>query len=144
MTPTPNPRIPYKGRGPKPHPKSRNTKKHRVYANFLEKFARTFAFFPVTRVGNATGIVHRKTCSDERFLLWVDFFGWLFFIGKGFGRFANGYFGNGYFEFQLEERHTCFRGLAGCLFLSQGSSFFFLPFPSLVAAFWGLFTDSQS
>ena len=32
QNPTPNPEIP---------------KKHRVYANFFAKFARTFAFFPV-------------------------------------------------------------------------------------------------
>ena len=36
-------------------PKSRNTKK-RVYTNFLKKFMRTFAFFPVTRVRNTTEI----------------------------------------------------------------------------------------
>ena len=40
--PTQNPEIP---------------KKHRVYANFFEKFARTFAFFPVTRVRNPAEIV---------------------------------------------------------------------------------------
>ena len=36
-----------------------------------------------------------------------------------------------------------FRGWVGCLFLSEGSSLF-LPFSSLVAVFYGLFTDSQS
>ena len=41
-----------------------------------------------------------------------------------FGRFANGYFRNGSFEFQCEERHTIFRGLAGHLFLSEGSILF--------------------
>ena len=40
--PTPNPEIP---------------KKRRVYANFFEKFARTFALFPVTRVRSPTEIV---------------------------------------------------------------------------------------
>ena len=44
-------------RGPKTHPKSRNTKKCRVYANFFEKFARTFPCFPATRVRNPTKIV---------------------------------------------------------------------------------------
>ena len=41
-SPTQNPEIP---------------KKHRVYANFFEKFARTFALFPVTRVRNPMEIV---------------------------------------------------------------------------------------
>ena len=40
--PTQNPEIP---------------KKHRVYTNFFEEFARTFALFPVTRVRNPTEIV---------------------------------------------------------------------------------------
>ena len=35
-------------------------KKHRVHANFFEKFARTFAFFPVTRVRNPTEIVQKN------------------------------------------------------------------------------------
>ena len=59
-------------RGPNPHPKSRNTKKHRVYTNFFEKFSRTCAFFPVTRVRNQRRLF-RKTCSDELF-----YFGWIF------------------------------------------------------------------
>ena len=41
--------------GPNTHPKSRYTKKkHPVYTNFFKKFARTFAFFSVTRVRNPT------------------------------------------------------------------------------------------
>ena len=47
-------------RGAKTEPKSRNTKKRRVYANFFEKFTRTFAFVPVTRVRNATEIVQKN------------------------------------------------------------------------------------
>ena len=43
--PTQNPEIP---------------KKHRVHTNFFEKFARTFAFFPVTRVRNPTEIVQKN------------------------------------------------------------------------------------
>ena len=45
---------------PKPNPKSRNTKKHCVYTNFFKKFARTFAFFPVTRVRNPLEILQRN------------------------------------------------------------------------------------
>ena len=55
--PTQNPEIP---------------KQHRVQANFFKKFARTFAFFPVTRVRNPTKLF-RTTSSDE--LLHV---GWIF------------------------------------------------------------------
>ena len=44
-------------RGPKPHPESRNTKTCRVYTNFLQKFARTSACFPVA-FRNPTEIVH--------------------------------------------------------------------------------------
>ena len=58
---------------PKPTPKSRNTKKHSVYTNFFEKFARTVAFFPVTRVRNPTEIV-QKNLFRWTFLFWVDFF----------------------------------------------------------------------
>ena len=48
-------------RGPKSPPKSRNAnEKHRVCANFFEKCARTFAFFPVTRVRNPTGIAQKN------------------------------------------------------------------------------------
>ena len=43
--PTQNPEIP---------------KKHGVHANFFEKFARTFAFLPVTRVRNPTEIVQKN------------------------------------------------------------------------------------
>ena len=56
--PTPNPEIP---------------KNHRVYMNFFEKFARTFAFFPVTRIRNPTEIV-QKNLFRRAFLFWVDFF----------------------------------------------------------------------
>ena len=58
------------------------------------------------------------TISTYQALLW-----WL---GRGVegGRFANRYFRNGYFEFQCEEGRTIFRGLAGRLFLSEGSSLF--------------------
>ena len=43
--PTQNPEIP---------------KKHRVHANFFEKFARTFPCFPVRRVRNPTEIVQKN------------------------------------------------------------------------------------
>ena len=43
--PTQNPEIP---------------KKHRVYTNFFEEFARTFPYFPVTRVRNPTEIVQKN------------------------------------------------------------------------------------
>ena len=63
---------------PKPNP-LRNTKKHRAYTNFFENFARTFAFFPLTRVKNPTEIV-QKNCSHELFYFgwrfWVDILGW--------------------------------------------------------------------
>ena len=56
--------------GPKAHPKYRNTKKtRRVHTNFFEKFARTFACFPVTWVRNPVRIVQKKTCSDDFFIL---------------------------------------------------------------------------
>ena len=60
--PTQNPEIP---------------KKRRVYVNFFEKFARTFAFVPVTRVRNPTELV-QKNSFRWSFLFWVDFFGWIF------------------------------------------------------------------
>ena len=41
-----------------------------------------------------------------------------------FGRFANRCIRNQYFEFQCKERRTFFRGLAGRVFLSEGSSHF--------------------
>ena len=61
--------------GSKTHPKSRNTKKDRVCTNFFEKFAWTFAFFPVTQVRttiNCSG----KTFSDE-----LSYYGWTFSCG---------------------------------------------------------------
>ena len=64
--PTPNPEIP--------------TKTVRLRELF-EKFARTFAFFPVTRVRKPTEIV-QKTCSDELF-----YFGWIFSGGFSFSEF---------------------------------------------------------
>ena len=60
--PTQNPEIP---------------KKHRVHANFFEKFGWTFAFFPVTRVRSRMEIV-QKNLFRWTFLFWVDFFGWIF------------------------------------------------------------------
>ena len=65
--------------GPKSHPKSGNTKKHRVHTNFSEKFARTLAFLPVIRVRNPTGIVQNNLfrCTV---LLWVDFGRWIFLL----------------------------------------------------------------
>ena len=42
-------------------------KKRRVYTNFFEKFARTFAFFPVTRVRTPDG-----NCSEK--LVQINFF----------------------------------------------------------------------
>ena len=36
------------------------SEERRVYANFFEKFARTFAFCPVTRVRNPTIIVKKN------------------------------------------------------------------------------------
>ena len=60
-----------------------------------------------------------------------------------FGRLANGYFVNGYFEFQFLRETHILGELEGCLFLPEGSSLS-LPFSPLVVAFYGLFTDSQS
>ena len=57
--PTQNPEIP---------------KKHRVHTNFFERFARTFAFFSVTRVRNRTEIVQK------------NLFRWTFLILGGFFR----------------------------------------------------------
>ena len=54
-------------------------KKHRVRTNFFEKFARTFAFFPVMRVRNTTKIV-QKNLFRWTFLFWVDFFGFIFLL----------------------------------------------------------------
>ena len=43
-------------RGPKTPPQNpKYQKKHRVYTNFFEEFARMFAFFPVTQVRNPIG-----------------------------------------------------------------------------------------
>ena len=56
-------------------------KNHRVHTNFFEKFARTFAFFPVTRVSNPTEIV-QKNLFGWTFLFWVDFFGWIFLLWR--------------------------------------------------------------
>ena len=50
---------------PKTHPKSRNTRKHRNYTSFFEKFAR--------REPGTQWKLFRKTCSDE-----LLFFGWIF------------------------------------------------------------------
>ena len=58
-----------------------------------------------------------------------------------FGRSASGRFRNGYFEYfelQCEERRTFFRGLAGRLFLSEGSSLF-PPFLFLSGGILGTF-----
>ena len=44
----------------------------------------------------------------------------------------------GTLSFSAQERRTCFRGLAGCLFLSESS--LFPPFSCLVAEFSALFT----
>ena len=66
-------------RGPKTHPKSRNTKKRRIHPNFFKKFARTFACFPVTRVRKPREIV-QKNLFRWIFLFWVDFLGWIFLL----------------------------------------------------------------
>ena len=67
-------------RGPKTHPKSRNTKKNGAFKRtFFEKFARTFAFFPVMRVRNPAEVV-QKNAFRWTFLFWVDFFGWIFLL----------------------------------------------------------------
>ena len=63
------------------HPKFRITPKCRVYTNFFEKFARTFAFFPVTRVRNPTEICSEKLVQMNCFFFldgffWVDFLLW--------------------------------------------------------------------
>ena len=55
-----------------------------------------------------------------------------------YARLANGYFVNGHFEFQCAKRGTIFRGLAGCLFLPEGSSLF-PPFLSLSGGLQGTF-----
>ena len=44
-------------------------KRHRVYTNFSETFARTFAFFPVTRVRNPTEICSEKLVQTNSFIL---------------------------------------------------------------------------
>ena len=49
-------------------------KKHRVYTNFFEKFARTFAFFPVMRVRNPTEIVQKKKLVQMNFFILGGFF----------------------------------------------------------------------
>ena len=64
---------------PKPTQNPEIPPKHRVYANFFERFARTFAFFPVTQVRNPTKIV-QKNLFRWTFLFWVDFFGWIFLL----------------------------------------------------------------
>ena len=51
----------------------------RLYTNFLEKFVRTFPFFPVTWVRNPMDIV-QKNLSRWTFLFWVDFFGLIFLL----------------------------------------------------------------
>ena len=57
-------------RGPKPHPKSRTTKKkHRVHANFFVNFTRTLAFFPVTQVRNPNGNCSVKLVQMNSFYL---------------------------------------------------------------------------
>ena len=53
------------------------TRQHRIYTNFFEKFARTFAFFPVTRIRNPTEIV-QKNLFRWTFLFWEDLIGWFF------------------------------------------------------------------
>ena len=45
---------------PKPTQNPEIPKKHRVYTNFIEKFARTFPYFPVTRVRNPTEIIQKN------------------------------------------------------------------------------------
>ena len=42
--------------------------KCRVHADFFEKFARTFALFPVTRVRNPTEIVYKKLVQMNFFI----------------------------------------------------------------------------
>ena len=54
-----------------PTPKHKIPKKHRAFTNFFEKFARTFSFFPVTRVRNPTGIVQKSLFK------WTFSFGWI-------------------------------------------------------------------
>ena len=63
----------------------------------------------------------------------------LSYLGVNSGRFANGYFRNGHFGLQCEERRTFFRGLASGLFfcLSEGSSLF-PPFLFLNGAVLGI------
>ena len=61
-------------RGPKTTPNPKIPKKrNRVYANVFEKFARTFAFFPVTQVRNPTEIV-QKNLFRQFFLFFGGFF----------------------------------------------------------------------
>ena len=59
------------------------------------------------------------------------------------GRFANGYFRNGCFEFSANrDSHFPEDWLVTCC--CQRAPAFFLPFPSLAAAFQGLFMNFQS
>ena len=54
------------------HPKSQNTKKHHVYATFRQ--VRTnFCLLPCDVGQEPNGNCSEKTCSDELFLLQVDF-----------------------------------------------------------------------
>ena len=57
-------------------PKYPQKKHRRVHANFFVKFARIFAFFPVTRVRNPAEIVQEKLVRMNFFLFW-----WIFFSG---------------------------------------------------------------
>ena len=52
-------------------------KKHRVHTNFFGMFARTFAYFPVTRVRNPT-----ENCSEK--LVEMNLFIWGGFWGVNF------------------------------------------------------------
>ena len=63
--------------GTKPTPNPETPKKHRVYTNLFEKFARTFAFFPVTRVTYDPTEIVQKNLFRCTFLFWVEFSGGL-------------------------------------------------------------------
>ena len=69
-------------------------------------------------------------CRRASFLCSAKYIPGMFPLQMFCGRFAKGYFGNGYFEFQCEERCTFFRGLAGHLFFCRRGPAFFVPFSS--------------
>ena len=65
-----------KYRGPNLHAKSRNTNKHRVYANFFD-----FCLLPCDTTQELNGNCSGKL-AQMNFLFWVDFCGCVFLLGN--------------------------------------------------------------